>query len=253
MTIRFSVTANRENRELQMIRNSLCKFLVITKFCRFYLFISISDRVWLSLLMFKDRYVLTGLEKIEKASRCWSEYVVNGSIGMHNMIRSIGTVDYRKPALIADRAREKFRRDAAATNRREISGEIRGKCTPDSILRAFRASGNCVTLPDADIHRYLRITYAHEPSIRYLENRKAQSKQLLQQRRAVRSSLVSSLISPLTTLGFHASTVISPWFFSFSLSAVAPGIPEGSVYWEQFARPRRFRSNTTAWSATSCT
>lgn len=125
--------------------------------------------------------------------------------------------------------------------------EPRRNAPPVPFYEHSGASGNCVTSPDAGIHRYLRITYAHEPSIRYLENRKAQSKHLLPQRRA--RAILPRFSRNHSRIPRRALS--SPWFFS--ISAAAPDIPEGSVCWEQSARPRNFRSDTTDWSATSCT
>lgn len=99
---------------------------------------------------------------------------------MHDAIKSIATVDYR-PRIGVDRgnAGEVSPRRRGSEEKGNQRRDSEANAFPGPILRAFGAFGNCVTSPDAGIHRCLWITYAREPSIRYLENRKAQSKHLL--------------------------------------------------------------------------
>lgn len=169
---------------------------------------------------------------------------------MHDAIKSIATVDYRPWNRRWSRKRPspgKFRRDAAAANRREISGEIRGECIPRFHFTSIRGVWE---LRYIAWRGYTQVptnyVNAHEPSIRYLDC-KAQSKHLLPRTTRPRDPLSSLPQSPMD------SSPRSWALLDFSPSAVAPDIPEGSVYWEQFARPRSFHFGTTGWSATSCT
>lgn len=89
---------------------------------------------------------------------------------------------------------------------------------------------------------YVRITYAHESSIRYLENRKAQSKQ------AATTSPYDPLWLPISP----EFLLLSVCAFLIFPSAAAPVIPAESVCWERSARPRNFHFSTTGWSAILC-
>lgn len=129
------------------------------------------------------------------------------------------------------------------------SARFPGKCTAgSSVLRAVRASGNCVTrrptrlLPS--IVRTARITYARTSHrFRYLENRKMRNKSRDETSRHDPYSYIRSRIPR-----FHVT-----FLQCFFLPVAAPGIPDETAYWEQSARPRNFRYSTTEWSATSCT